>query len=424
MYKLKEQNYKQLFAETYLSGFLEKIEPGYEDYDEIKELCILLHKYVYKLGISSLRAAGKKGAQPDCEDVTPTAKRLDLRRVTAFLPKLTELHLCFGMDLPIRVSAIRRAVLLEDEIESLGEAIILSKTMTVLRIHTSCFKANDLGILYHYLVVSGVMVLQVDNCFLGNSGAQIAALLIKNHSCLLKLSLTDNDIGPEGGYALAYALTHRPASELKCLNIALNPIGDEAGSCIAAACVSHRTLREINMSGTRLGERSGKLFAEAVAMNDRIRNLDLSCNSFSRDNAVAFLEALEVNNLIEYLDLRSTGLEHETLQDIKDMLFENREAKREKVVSKSPKRIDRIRHVGDYLETLAEKNKTEPIIFDPVPLFGSHETSSLTLSDHGQLTLSTVDSTSSESTATEDDLCADADITLSEIKVQNKSIIT
>lgn len=134
---------------------------------------------------------------------------------------------------------------------------------------------------------------------------------LEHNDVLETLNLDSNQMGQEGGAALAYLI--RFNGTLRKLRVGNNMLGDEAGRSIACACSSNNTLKALNLQCNLLGESTAEAFADVLAANlSGLETLDLSLNVFGNSGGIKFATALMSNHGLKELTLARTTIGHET----------------------------------------------------------------------------------------------------------------
>ena len=188
--------------------------------------------------------------------------------------------------------------------------------------------------------------LDLSHCQLTANCAEQLAEALESEWCMLqKLTLTGNDLGPEGGLAVAAAM--RANRQLTHLDLGDCYLGPALCRCVLTLCSTNTTLRTLMLDDNRCNISSDELVSGLCA-NTTLTSLSLSNNAFGGadvaralagnggltrlcvskcalgdDGAVAVGEALHTNETLRELVLDSNGIKDDGAKAIATALTVN-----------------------------------------------------------------------------------------------------
>mmetsp|Transcript_37196 Transcript_37196/g.68895 ORF Transcript_37196/g.68895 Transcript_37196/m.68895 type:complete len:666 (+) Transcript_37196:61-2058(+) len=133
----------------------------------------------------------------------------------------------------------------------------------------------------------------------GNVGATRLAYALSYNTRLLTLNLSRNDIGTEGGVALAkslYGVTNHSSSSSNNNN---NPNNSNSSDAFR----SKTALRVINLSHNLIGNDGAMAFSQALRHNTSLTELNLSDNEIGFEGMLTLMEGLKKNITLKRLGL-------------------------------------------------------------------------------------------------------------------------
>ena len=152
-------------------------------------------------------------------------------------------------------------------------------------------------------------------------------LVLKFDNTLTELNLAGNQLGKEGGNAIAKMILENGVSgkngTLVRLDLSKNCIGSKGECSIAEALEKNNTLTELNLAGNQLGKEGGNAIAKMILENGTLVRLDLSKNCIGSKGGCSIAEALEKNNTLTDLNLMGNGLGAECGAAIAEVLTKN-----------------------------------------------------------------------------------------------------
>ncbi|KAI9597221.1 hypothetical protein BDF19DRAFT_421150 [Syncephalis fuscata] len=137
---------------------------------------------------------------------------------------------------------------------------------------------------------------------LGPEGMKLLARLVATKRTLRWLNAASNQGGPAGAEAMAHVLAD-PTLKLARLSLELNDIGFDGGKAIARALLTNTSLTHLHMPRNNLGDQGTGAIANALTKNRSLRYLQLEFNSISDVGAQMLSNALRVNNTLRGLQL-------------------------------------------------------------------------------------------------------------------------
>ncbi|KAL7543519.1 hypothetical protein ACHAXR_013047 [Thalassiosira sp. AJA248-18] len=96
-----------------------------------------------------------------------------------------------------------------------------------------------------------------NNLISDDGAAAIASFLQLPHCALIELWLGNNQIGPSGTTLISAALSNNENSQLKCLGLYLNPIGNGGASTLAQMLRKNHTLSTVDIHGCGMRGKGG-----------------------------------------------------------------------------------------------------------------------------------------------------------------------
>ena len=141
---------------------------------------------------------------------------------------------------------------------------------------------------------------------LGPDGAKSLADMLKTNTILTDLHLSANDLGPAGAESVTAALGKN--TTLKHLDLSANELGPAGAESVAKALEKNRTLRALNLSGNNLGSSSADSLSTALETNTSLTALNLSGNNLGPVGARSFAAALKMNKTLTELNLSGNNI--------------------------------------------------------------------------------------------------------------------
>ncbi|CAK0848215.1 unnamed protein product [Prorocentrum cordatum] len=160
--------------------------------------------------------------------------------------------------------------------------------------------------------------LDLNNCNIGDDGAQALAKALPSMPGLQYLHLPSNGIGDDGAQALAKALPSMRG--LQWLSLSSNGIGDDGAQALAKALPSMPGLQYLYLARNGIGDDGAQALAKALPSMPALRRLYLSSNGIGDDGAQALAKALPSMPGLQYLDLARNGIGDDGAQALKSAL--------------------------------------------------------------------------------------------------------
>ncbi|BDA44560.1 probable Dynein regulatory complex subunit 5 at N-terminal half [Coccomyxa sp. Obi] len=126
-------------------------------------------------------------------------------------------------------------------------------------------------------------------------GAATLARFVESHASCAYLDVHDNMIQADGARAMGRAL-HKEECRLTSLNMRLNELGEEGGQALAVGLQNNRTLKRLDIGANKIGPSACTAFAGVLQSNSTLQELDLSCNPLASGEGGWLLhEAIKAN---------------------------------------------------------------------------------------------------------------------------------
>ena len=205
-----------------------------------------------------------------------------------------------------------------DDAKVIAEYVRVSDSLTSLNLLANNFDIKTVEMLLkvkedkaRLMTLCGLQPNQTEatfqECGLEPADAKLLAPEITASSSLTALNLFNNNIGKEGGAAIAEALKQVNGA-LTTLNLERNNLGDEGAKAIAEALLVNRSLKTLSLAqdsallqDSKFGTEGGVAFAKALKVNGSLTSLNLARNNLGDEGAKAIAEALLVNRSLKTL---------------------------------------------------------------------------------------------------------------------------
>jgi Ran GTPase-activating protein (RanGAP) involved in mRNA processing and transport len=99
-------------------------------------------------------------------------------------------------------------------------------------------------------------------------------------------------------------MTYRGDFGQKTLDLSRNDLGPEGGKALAEALKANTALQTLDISRNDLGPEGGKALAEALKVDTAPQTLDVRCNTLGPEGFKALSEVLKVNTTLQTLALK------------------------------------------------------------------------------------------------------------------------
>ena len=164
------------------------------------------------------------------------------------------------------------------------------------------------------LVLGKLRVLELGTAAqLGAAGAARLAVELGSSS-LTSVDLAGNNLGAEGGKAIAEAIS--ASRSMTSIHLKYNSLGVEGGKAIAKAVAASSSLKSIHLGNNDLGVEGGKAIAQAISKSKSLTSIDLYNNKLGVEGGTAIAEAISESKSLTSIDLRSNDLGVETCEAI------------------------------------------------------------------------------------------------------------
>ncbi|KAK6488904.1 dynein regulatory complex subunit 5 [Huso huso] len=336
-------SWKRMFFERHLEKIIELFIPDVTDIKTVLDVVPLCKNYVKKLNISQLLPPVKEPQMNEDDNASDTASDLghegpsidhfDFWTLLDKLTHLEELHLVYGVSGCGMNFEWNLFEFTYRDCQSLAKALKSCKTLKVFRIHQSKVDDEKVRLLINSLLDHPFLtVLDLSHNLIGDRGARAIGKLI-NERKMKSITVYDNKIRAHGAQAIAYALTKN--TTLTSLNLRLNQIGDEGGQAIAHALLKNATLTNIHMGSNELTEPTATVLSQVLVQNKTLRNINLSCNRLGLDGGKQIQEGMSYNTTVVEFDVRLTEIGQESEYSISQILQNNQEKARKKLITES-----------------------------------------------------------------------------------------
>lgn len=194
-------SWKSLFLERHMQDCIEQAQPQYADEENMEDITTLLCPYIQTLEISQLQAwkPPLTWSQEDIPDVYPI-DHINFEPILKRLENIKELDIIYGMkNVDADKFDFRLFQMSRDDCRNLGRGVLLLKNITVLRLHRSQLKDEQVQALMQGLIKNKTLQeLDLSHCVIGDHGALCIARVLTQHPTLTKLILCDNQIKTQG----------------------------------------------------------------------------------------------------------------------------------------------------------------------------------------------------------------------------------
>jgi len=146
-----------------------------------------------------------------------------------------------------------------------------------------------------------LIILDLSNNQIGEEGGTALAKALNKYHSLKELYLKGNWIRNQGAIDFALALKENPS--LETLDLSDNQIGEKGGSFLAKALEKNFSLKSLYLINNQIGNQGAVDFALSLEKNVFLKELYLSDNQIGNVGGTALAKALEENFYLELLDL-------------------------------------------------------------------------------------------------------------------------
>mmetsp|Transcript_17633 Transcript_17633/g.44001 ORF Transcript_17633/g.44001 Transcript_17633/m.44001 type:complete len:665 (-) Transcript_17633:144-2138(-) len=198
-----------------------------------------------------------------------------------------------------------------------------NSSLQVLNLSYNNIKARGATLLANALEeptsVCNLKSLNLTGNSIGHQGMQTLSRMLTVDRTIECFYAGINNIGPEGGAHLAFAMKRNYT--LRVLHINDNRIGPDAASVLFDQLRDdNRTLEILNLAGNNIGAQGAGDLTEVIAQNAVLTNLDLSGNHVGSEGVVLLTEALPYNISLVTLNLSNNHMDDRGALAISEIL--------------------------------------------------------------------------------------------------------
>ena len=297
-------------------------------------------------------------------------------------------------------------------------------------IYSSIMDFDAMSALAKYIKTNSSLIeLNISNCAITceNACAIANAILIAN--ILQKLDISDNEISDDGAAALSKYL--ESSTSLRELDISWNDITYKGANTIAEALKNNKTLQKLDISGNKIFDDVIITFSEclknnitlmelsmsktnitikgtcALQVNSTLKKLDISGNEICDNGAIALSKYLECSTSLRELDVSGNNITYKGANAIAEALKGNKTLQKLDI---SGNRIS-----DDVIITFSESLKYNTTLMEL-------SISRTNITTKGNCVLQ-INSTLKKLDISDNDICDDGAITLSECLKTNVELI-
>lgn len=181
---------------------------------------------------------------------------------------------------------------------------------------------------------SQLTILDLTSNDIGDAGVTAIGKALASGVTIVKtLMLTTNNIGPQGGIALADVLSRESA--LTSLTLADNELGDDGVTSIAEALKTNTTLYALMLDSNRIKSAGAIAIANSLKVNASLTRLSFEShtllhessqfNDIGDDGTHAFADMLKTNKSLRFLNLNDAGTHAESVRALATAIEESNE---------------------------------------------------------------------------------------------------
>ncbi|RKP27052.1 hypothetical protein SYNPS1DRAFT_21329 [Syncephalis pseudoplumigaleata] len=164
--------------------------------------------------------------------------------------------------------------------------------------------------------------LNVRDTALGPEGMQLLARLVATKRTLRWLNAAGNHGGVAGTEAMAHVLAD-PTLRLARLSLESNDIGVQGGKAIARALLTNVALTHLHLPRNNLKDEGVEAIARALCSNHTVRYLQLEFNGITQTGARSLGDTLRENNVLRGLQLKFNFVGDDGCRVLADALTAN-----------------------------------------------------------------------------------------------------
>jgi Ran GTPase-activating protein (RanGAP) involved in mRNA processing and transport len=165
-------------------------------------------------------------------------------------------------------------------------------------------KNNQPCELAEFLIKGHINSLNFDHHSLNEQDAKVLAVVLKENTTLLRLSLRNNQFGAKGLEVICQALEDN--ATLKVLNLGNNdPQGSDCVQAIGKMIAKNRTLQGLDLTFSNMNAEALRILAKSMEENQALSEMELGYNYFADEGAGVLAEMLKKNTALKTLNLRA-----------------------------------------------------------------------------------------------------------------------
>ncbi|XP_077292320.1 ribonuclease inhibitor [Arctopsyche grandis] len=147
--------------------------------------------------------------------------------------------------------------------------------------------------------------------------------ILRQHTNLKVLRLSDDQINDRGIQALCFCLSEKFSAPLKVLDISMNMLSYKGACYLASALVRCKEKpKELNVSCCGFIDSSAAVFSECLEYNSSLRSINISSNDFSIAETT-LLTAIKANKNLVKIDMQFSGISDVVSAEITKILVRN-----------------------------------------------------------------------------------------------------
>ena len=176
----------------------------------------------------------------------------------------------------------------------------------IAKLNLTCTKMSYKGavsILYATIKATKLVELTLDRNYLDGAKLRVIREMLVQNKRLETLNMNECQLGEDGAEYFAGGL---PANNtLHYLNLASNNFGDAGVEQLATGMIVHKgfQLKHLDLSNNFVSDEAGKQLAVGLAHNHTLLSLSLAENTLTEESGLAILETMKVHPVLSRMDL-------------------------------------------------------------------------------------------------------------------------